>query len=102
MNVVEPPEFWAFILANSLLFVAGGTLTALSYRAYRRMQQYTLGLASAGFALITLGGLLELVYQLGIRRDYHLGGRESLALQTAESLVITAGLVVIFYGVSRY
>lgn len=100
--MAEPPEFWAFLVANSLLFVAGGTLTGLSYRAYLRVQQRTLRLASGGFALITIGGLLELLYQLGIRQDYHLGGRESLALQTLESLVITAGLVVIFYALSKY
>lgn len=100
--MVEPPEFWAFLVANSLLFVAGGTLTGLSYRAYLRVHQRTLRLASGGFALITIGGLLELLYQLGIRQDYHLGGRESLALQTIESLVITAGLFVIFYALSKY
>lgn len=100
--MAEPPEFWAFLVANSLLFVAGGTLTGLSYRAYLRVRQQALRLASGGFALITIGGLLELLYQLGIRQDYHLGGRESLALQTIESLVITAGLVVIFYALSKY
>lgn len=98
----EPPEFWAFLVANSVLFVAGGVLTGLSYRAYLRVGQAALRVAAAGFALITLGGLLELIYQVGIRHDYHLAGRESLALQTAESLVISAGLVVIFYAVSRY
>ncbi|ERG98972.1 MAG: hypothetical protein J07HQX50_00114 [Haloquadratum sp. J07HQX50] len=100
--MAEPPEFWAFLMANSFLFIAGGTLSILGYRAYIRTHQRALRLASGGFTLITFGGLLELVYQLGIRQDYHLGGRESLALQTAESLTITAGLVVIFYALSQY
>lgn len=100
--MAEPPEFWSFLVANSLLFIAGGALTALSYRAYLRVQEHSLRLASGGFALITFGGLLDIIYQLGIRRDYHLGGRESLALQTIDSLLITAGLVVIFYALSRY
>lgn len=100
--MAEPPELWAFVLASSLLFVAGGVLTALSYRAYLRLQQRTLRLASAGFALVTLGGLLELLYQFGFRQDYHLDGRELLALQTAESLTITAGLVIIFYALVRH
>lgn len=100
--MAEPPELWAFLVANSLLFLAGGTLTALSYRAYLRAQQHTLRLASGGFAMITAGGLLDLVYQLGIRQEYHLGGRESLALQTIDSLMIAVGLVIIFYALSRY
>lgn len=100
--MAEPLEFWAFLVANSVLFAAGGVLTGLSYRAYRRVREPTLRLASGGFALVTLGGLLELVYQLGIRRDYRLGGRESLALQTVESLVIAAGLAVLFFALSRY
>ena len=77
-------------------------MTVLSYRAYLRVQESSLRLASGGFALITIGGLLDIIYQLGIRRDYNLGGRESLALQTIDSLLITAGLVVIFYALSRY
>ena len=100
--MAEPPEFWSFLVANSLLFIAGGSLTALSYRAYLRVQQDSLRLAAEGFALITLGGLLDIIYQLGVRQDYNLGARESLALQTLDSLVITAGLVVIFYALSRY
>lgn len=100
--MAEPPEFWAFLVANSVLFVAGGVLTGLSYRAYHRIRQSTLRLAAGGFALVTLGGLVELVYQLGIRQDYHLGGRESLALQTVESLIIAAGLAVLFFSLSRY
>jgi hypothetical protein len=100
--MAEPPELWAFLLVSSLLFVAGGVLTALSYRAYLRMREPTLRLASVGFALVTVGGLVEVIYQFGIRQDYHLEGRELLALQTVESLTITAGLVVIFYALARY
>jgi hypothetical protein len=100
--MAEPPELWAFLLVSSLLFLAGGVLTALSYRAFLRLREPTLRLASVGFGLVTIGGLLELVYQFGYRQDYHLAGRELLALQTVESLTITAGLVVIFYALSRY
>jgi len=100
--MAEPPEFWAFLVANSVLFVAGGVLTGLSYRAYYRVGRSGLGLAAGGFALVTVGGLLELAYQLGLRQDYHLGGRESLALQTVESLVIATGLGVLFFALSRY
>jgi hypothetical protein len=102
MMMTEPPELWAFVVVNSVLFVAGGTLTGLSYRAYLRVHERALRLASIGFGFITVGGLLEVVYQFGIRRDYHLAGRESLALQTTESMIITIGLVIIFYAVTQY
>lgn len=100
--MAEPPEFWAFLVANSLLFLAGGVLTALSYRAYLRVREHTFRIAAGGFALITLGGLMDLIYQVGIRQDYHLGGKETLALQTAGSLVIAGGLVVLFYSLSQH
>lgn len=100
--MAEPVEFWAFVVVNSILFVAGSVLTGLSYRAYLRVRQDTLRLAAGGFGLITLGGLLELIYQIGIRQDYHLSGRELLALQTFESSIITFGLLVIFYAISNY
>lgn len=98
----EPPELWAFLVANSLLFVAGVTLSGLSYRAYRNVGHPGLLYAAAGFCLITIGGFTSLLYQVGFRRDYHLGGRELLALQTIETLTITAGFVVIFWALTRY
>lgn len=100
--MAEPPELLAFILVTSVFSIAGGTLSVVAYLAYLRTHQQALRVASGGFTLITIGGLVELVYQLGIRRDYHLGGRELLALQTIESLILTVGLVVIFYAVSQY
>jgi hypothetical protein len=100
--MAEPPEFWAFLVVNSFFSITGGALTVLAYRAYLRTHQQALRIASGGFTLITIGGIVELLYQLGIRQDYHLGGRESLALQTIESLILTVGLVAIFYAVSQY
>ena len=98
----EPPELWAFVLANSVLFLVGAALTALSYRAYLKVQHSGLLFAAVGFALVTAGGFLSAIYQVGIRRDYHLGGRELLALQTIETLTIASGLVVIFWALTRY
>lgn len=48
------------------------------------------------------GALLELVYEVGIRDGYDMSGTELLVVQTVESLVITAGLAVIFYAISNY
>lgn len=98
--MAEPPEFWIFLVTNSLLFVAGGVLTVLSFRAYLRVRRDTLQYAAVGFGLVTIGGLLDLVYQLFIRGDYHLGGRELLSLQAVDSLTITLGLVIIFWSVA--
>lgn len=100
--MTEPAEFWAFLAVNSILFLAGTVLTGLSYRAYLRVRQEAIRFAAGGFALITLGGLLELFYEVGIKQGYNLSGREMLLLQSVESLFISLGLLVIFYALTRY
>lgn len=100
--MAEPPELWGFLVANAVLLVAGGVLTGLSYRAYRRYRRPPLRGAAVGFALITVGSLLELGYEVGLRGWNDLSGQELLLLQTSESLVIAAGLVVMFYALSQY
>lgn len=100
--MTEPPELWAFVASNALLLVVGGTLTVLSYGAYRRNAgRRGLRDAAAGFCLITAGSLVEVVYELGIRGTYELGGRELLTLHTVETLFVTAGLALIFYSLYR-
>jgi hypothetical protein len=94
----EPPELWLFVASNLLLLVLGGTITVLSYGAYRRNEgRRALRDASIGFGLITVGSLVEGVYELGIR-GYELGGRELLALHTVEGVLIAGGLAIIFYS----
>ena len=101
--MAEPPEFWTFVLSNAIVGVLGVVLTGLSLLAYRRdPTKRTFVLAAAGFGAITLGSLAEAIYQLGIRRSYWLGGRELLALQTVEGLLIGTGLAVLFYAIRRY
>lgn len=100
--MAEPPELWAFVVANSALVVAGGMLTGLSVRAYIRAGRRPFLLAALGFGTITFGGLVSVVYQIGLRGDYHLGGRELLALQTIETLLITTGLAIIFWSLTQY
>lgn len=98
--MAEPPEFWTFTVANVLMFGFGATLTTLSYYAYRstgRKPSYFR--STLGFGLITIGGLAEPIYQLGLKGDYHLGGRELLALQTAEALLTGLGLGLLFYAI---
>lgn len=98
--MAEPPELWTFTAANLLVFGFGATLTTLSYYAYRstgRKPSYFR--STVGFALVTVGGLAEPVYQLGLKGDYHLAGRELLALQTAEALLTALGLGLLFYAI---
>ncbi|MFC5366175.1 DUF7521 family protein [Salinirubrum litoreum] len=97
----EPPEFYAFLLSNLLTLALGGTITGLSYRAYRRAGESAFGTAAAGFGLITLGSVVEGIYELGIR-GYELSGRELLALHTVEGVVIALGLATLFYSVTQY
>lgn len=100
--MADPPELWAFVLSNIVTLALGGVLMALSYRAYRRTKNHALKVAVSGFGLITLGSLVEMIYELGIRGSYELTGRELLLLHTVEGLLIAAGLAVLFYSISRY
>ena len=100
--MAEPPEFWLFLASNLLLLITGGTLTGLSLRAYRRNRKRSFQGALIGFGTITLGSLIEAIYELGIRGSYELGGRELLALHTVEGVLIAVGLGALFYSLSRY
>ena len=98
----KPPELWAFIIANTGIFLAGGVLTGLSYLAYRQnRRQASYRFATVGFGLVVLGGLVEPAYQLGIRGDYHLDGNEMLLLQSGEGAIIAMGLGLLFYAILR-
>lgn len=97
------PELWAFVLANVGLFVVSSVLTGLSYLAYRRDDgRPAFKFASIGFGLVVLGGLVEPLYQLVVRGDYNITGSELLFLQAAEGILITAGLGILFYAITRH
>lgn len=101
--MAEPPEFWLFIASNLLVLILGGVLTGLSVAALRRSpENRAFRGASVGFGAITLGTLIEGVYELGIRESYHLGGRELLALHSVEGLLIAIGLAALFYSLRQY
>lgn len=101
--MAEPPEFWVFALANLIVLGFGSVLTVLSYVAYRsRPAASSFRTAALGFGAITLGGVVEPAYQLGIRGDYHLSGRELLAMQAIEGLLIALGLGLLFYSIRGY
>lgn len=97
------PELWAFVLANTGLFIVSSVLTGLSYLAYRRNdRQSSYKLASIGFGLVVLGGLVEPLYQLIVRGDYSLSGSELLLLQSGEGFLIASGLGILFYAITRH
>jgi len=98
--MVEPAELWTFALANLITFTLGLVLTGLSCYAYSTGgRRRSFRNATVGFGLLTLGMAVEPIYQFGVRGDYHLGGRELLALQTVEGLLLAAGLGMLFYSI---
>jgi hypothetical protein len=101
--MAEPPEMWTFVLTNLFMFGVGLALTALSYFAYRsagRVRSFRT--STMGFGLITLGGVSEPIYQLVLKGDYHLSGREMLAIQTVEGLLTAIGLGLLFYSIYQH
>ncbi len=102
-TMAEPPELWAFIASNLLVLLMGGTMTVLSWQAYRRnTDRASLVWAVGGFGMITFGTLVEAIYELGIRGSYELGGRELLTLHTVEGVLIALGLGALFYSLRQY
>lgn len=97
--MADPPEFWVFVAANLFVFLVGASLTALSAAAYRRAGRPALSYAALGFGLVTVGGVGESVYELGIRGTYALTARELLLLHSVQSVLIGIGLATLFYSV---
>lgn len=98
--MAEPPELWTFVVANLFVFGFGATLTGLSYWAYRsNASNPSFRYSTAGFGILTLGGIVAPIYQLGIKRDYMISGRELLALQTMEGVFLAVGLGLLFYSI---
>ena len=101
--MAEPPELWAFVFANTVLFVFSSLLAVLSYVAYRQSDgQQSYLTAVLGFTAVVLGGLIEPTYLLGVKSGYDLTGVEVLLLQTSESALIAAGLALLFFAIVRH
>lgn len=101
--MAEPVEFWTFLASNLVVLAFGGVLTGLSLVAYRRNpERRAFGAATVGFGAITVGALVEAVYELGIRGSFELESRELLALHSVEGLLIAAGLAALFFSIRRY
>lgn len=101
--MASPPELWAFVLSNVGLFIVSCLLTSLSYLAYRQSDGHrSYAITTVGFGFVVLGGLVEPVYQLGVGVDYTLTGAQFMLLQTGETVLIAAGLGLLFYAITRH
>lgn len=101
--MTEYPELWAFIFANIGLFVISSVLIGVSYVAYRQSDGQTSYLiATLGFGAVSLGGIVEPVYQLIVRGDPNITGTELLWLQTGEGILIAGGLGLLFYAITHH
>ncbi|MEF8853105.1 MAG: hypothetical protein V5A44_03080 [Haloarculaceae archaeon] len=96
------PELTAYLLSNALVLVLGTALVGVSVAAYRRTSERAFATAAAGFACITLGSVVEAVYELGVRRSFELTSRELLVTHAAEGVLVAVGLATLFYSLWRY
>lgn len=100
--MAQPPEFWTFVVTSLFVLLLGGTMTVLSYLAYRREDKQSLWIAGFGFGLVTTAGLIAVIYQFGVRRTYFVSNRELLSLQTIQAAVLTLGLLALIYSLTKY
>lgn len=98
----QPPEFWTAVSTNVLILVVGGVLAGISYLAYRRERDRSFLVAALGFAFVTLGNLVVVIYQVGVKGSYLLARLELLRIQTVQGSLVGVGLVLLLYSLYRY
>lgn len=99
-SMSDPPELWTFIVANVIGSVLALLITTLSFLAYRANDHSpSFRSATIGFGFLTLGTLVEPMYQLVWRGDYNITGRELLGIQSAEAIFWGLGFAVLFYSI---
>lgn len=101
----QPLEIWMFAVTNLLTLVLGSVLTVLAYKAYLREGLHAFRIVTAGFVLITLGTLVELVYELSVNDVLGGGftafGAELFLLRTAEGVLIALGFALFIYALKH-
>lgn len=101
----QPLEIWMFAVTNLLTLVLGSVLTVLAYRAYLREGLHAFRIVTAGFVLITLGTLVELVYELSVNDVLGGGftafGAELFLLRTVEGVLIALGFAFFIYALEH-
>lgn len=103
-NLVEAGlDLWVLIGVNLFEFVLASVITGVSFFAYRSTDRKPPLLnATIGFGLITVSTAVEPTYQFVIAGDYTLTTEQSIDLQIAEGVLLSLGLLVLFFSVYRY
>lgn len=83
------------VVPYTIILVLGGSVTYLSFRAYRRTGTRALGVLCLGLGLITLGPLL----QWGL---YPLSGLDTLAVVFLSGTLSAVGFALLLYSVYIY
>ena len=95
---------WELLIAATVIqFLFGIAITALSYTAYHLSARATIfKLSTIGFLLVSVGGILAPIYELGIKGDFTITAQELLVLQILEGTVIALGLGLLLLAVYSY
>lgn len=97
------PEVWVLVAVNFFEFFLGLVMMGVSFLAYwRNGRKPALRNATAGFGLLTLGTVVEPVYQLGFVGTTVLASDRNVVLQIAEGALISLGFLVLFFSIYRY
>jgi predicted ABC-type transport system involved in lysophospholipase L1 biosynthesis ATPase subunit len=94
-------HLWTLILSNIFVFIVGGSLTIVSYRAHKRMAKPSLLYVTLGFALITTSTIAEIVYVPVLTNGESVADSQLLTAYTVESLLIGFGLTCIYFGLKQ-
>lgn len=94
-------EVVGLTFSGLLLLVVGGVIMSFCYRAYRRRGNRSFLIALLGFGSITVGGLLNTVFEVGIGSPYYLTHLDFIRLQMVETGLIALGLLVLVYSIVR-
>lgn len=100
--MADPPELWTFVLANIIAVGLGTVMTGVSLYAYYARRRRSFRDTTVGFGTLTVGMGIEPLYQLGIKEGATPGGRELLALQTIEAVLLGIGFGLLFYSIYRH
>lgn len=96
------PELTAYLLSNALVLLLGTALVVVSAAAYRRADEQSFATAAAGFACITLGSVVEAIFEVGVWRRFALTPRELLVIHAVEGSLVAIGLATLFYSLWRH
>lgn len=105
LQTSQSTEFWTFAVSNLLTLVLGVALAVIAFLAYRREKRDSFLFVAAGFGLIALGTIVEILYEIGVQKSHLTGvtafGSELFLLRTAEGAFIATGLALLIYSVRR-